>query len=130
LFTLSCLCFFELFNPVRVKSGKTLVFYWLVSPVTVESSRGAQTQKVELLALYEVFGATTAECNGMEKRGACPSLRAVERVLREDLKCDALATRPVRDERTQCRVLGLPQNEASLAWGLCGIGPGWSAAST
>jgi hypothetical protein len=50
LFTLLCLCFFELFNPVRVKSGKILIFYWLVSPVTVESSRGAQTQKVELFS--------------------------------------------------------------------------------
>jgi hypothetical protein len=48
LFTLLCLCFFELFNPVRVKSGKILIYYWLVSPVTVESSRGAQTQKAEL----------------------------------------------------------------------------------
>jgi hypothetical protein len=55
LFTLLCLCFFELFNPVRVKSGKILISYWLVSPVTVESSRGAQTQRLNYLALYEVI---------------------------------------------------------------------------
>jgi hypothetical protein len=66
LFTLLCLCFFELFNPFRVKSGKIRILYWLVSLVTVESSRGAQTQKFELFSPVRSMSSLTSQQHGSQ----------------------------------------------------------------